>query len=123
VSRSVRWPRYRNEIDVPDLPYLDFGPSDDFFGGIVGAIVLVVLIGVLIVVFLPLILFALEALFVLAGAFLAFRPWLVTASAPSAGIERCWLVRGPLRARRAVREVANELAFGVPAEPEHGVPA
>ena len=29
----------------------------------------------------------------------------------------------PLRARRAVREVANELAFGVPAEPEHGVPA
>jgi hypothetical protein len=123
VSRSPRWPRYRDEIDFLDLPFIDVGPADDFFGGIVVGIVIVVLIAVLILAFLPLILFVLEALFVVAGAMLAFRPWLVRARAPGANLERRWLVRGPLRARRAVREVADELERGVRAEPEHGVPA
>jgi hypothetical protein len=121
----VRWPRYRRigDRDLLDIPYLDVGPGDDFLGGILAAIAAALIIAVLIVVFLPLILFVLEVLFVLAGAMLAFRPWLVRAVCPNSQIDRRWLVRGPLRARRAVREVADELAQGVRAEPEHGVPA
>jgi hypothetical protein len=125
VSRSVQWPRYRRrgDRDLLDIPYFDLGPGDDFLGGILAAIAFAVIVAVLIVVFLPLILFVLEAMFVGAGAMLAFRPWLVKAVCPNSQIDRRWLVRGPLRARRAVREVADELARGVRAEPEHGVPA
>jgi hypothetical protein len=125
VSRSVQWPRYRRfgDRDLLDIPYLDLGPGDDFLGGIVAAIAVVLIVALLIVVFLPLILFVVEVLFVVAGAMLAFRPWLVKTVCPGSQIDRRWLVRGPLRARRAVREVADELAQGVRAEPEHGVPA
>ena len=125
VSRSVRWPRYRRlgDGDLLDIPYFDFGPGDDLLGGLLAAIALVVIVAVLIVVFLPLLLFVLEALFVAAGAMIAFRPWLVRAVCPGSQIDRRWLVRGPLCARRAVREVADELARGVRAEPEAGVPA
>jgi hypothetical protein len=125
VSRSVEWPRWRRlgDGDLLDVPYLDLGPGDDFLSGLLAAIALVLLVAVLIVIFLPLILFVLEALFVAAGAVFAFRPWLVKAVCPLAHIDRRWLVRGPLRARRAVREVADELRRGVPAEPEDGVPA
>jgi hypothetical protein len=121
----VQWPRYRSlgGRDLMDIPYFDFGPGDDFLSGILAAIAVVLIVAVLIVVFLPLILFVLEVLFVVAGAMLAFRPWLVKAVCPDSQIDRRWLVRGPLRARRAVREVADELARGVRAEPEHGVPA
>ena len=125
VSRTVRWPRFRRfgDRDLFDIPYFDLGPGDDFLSGILAAIAVVLIVAVLIVVFLPLILFVLEVLFVVAGAALAFRPWLVRAVCPGSQIDRRWLVRGPLRARRAVREVADELARGERAEPEHGVPA
>jgi hypothetical protein len=124
VSRSVQWPRYRRlgDRELLDIPYFDFGPGDDFLGGIRAAIAFVLIVAVLIVVFLPLVLFVFEVLFVVAGAMFAFRPWLVKAVCPNAQIDRRWLVRGPLHARRAVREVADELARGVRAEPEHGVP-
>jgi hypothetical protein len=124
VSRSVQWPRYRRlgDRELLDIPYFDFGPGDDLLGGILAAIAFVLIVAVLIVVFLPLVLFVFEVLFVVAGAMFAFRPWLVKAVCPNAQIDRRWLVRGPLRARRAVREVADELARGVRAEPEHGVP-
>jgi hypothetical protein len=122
VSRSIQWPRRRFGSDGGFLDALDFGPDlgGDHVAGIVGALVLAVVLAILVVVLLPLVVLVVEALVVLLASLALRRAWIVRAETLGPPPEiRVWRVRGPLRARSAVREVAGELRRGVPAEPEH----
>lgn len=126
VGRRVRWPRWRrlpkgrggdffDPLNVIDVP----ASTDNLIGAIIVLAVVVVVLGLLIFLFLPLVLFVLEAAAVVVAAVALGRPWLVVASTggPPAE-ERRWLVRGFRGSRAAVREVADELGYGVPAQPE-----
>jgi hypothetical protein len=93
---------------------MDFGGDD--LAGIAFGIVLALVIGVLIVVLLPFILFILEIPLVLALVFVVRRLWIVEAVSGS-GEKRAWKVRGWRRSRRAVDEVARELEAGLVAAP------
>jgi hypothetical protein len=124
VRRTIRWPRWRDFGDptgwMDGANALDFvsGPGD-LIASLAIAVFLAVVVAALIVLFLPLIVFVFEALAVVAAAIAFRRPWLVVAStSDSPSEERRWLVRGFLGSRGAVREVADELRRGVPAEPE-----
>ena len=59
-------------------------------------------------------------LVLIALVFLIRRLWIVEAISGS-GERRAWHVRGWLRSRRAVHEVARELKLGVTAEPAESV--
>jgi hypothetical protein len=129
ANRWYRRPRRhrfheRLDIDVLDglsVPF-DFGGDDigGLIGGIVLGVVIVVLLGVLVVVLLPIVLFILEIPLVLALVFVIRRLWIIEAISGS-GERRAWHVRGWLRSRRAVHEVARELELGVTAEPEESL--
>jgi hypothetical protein len=83
-----------------------------------------VVVTILIAIFLPLLVFAFEAAFVVVGLVLLQRPWLVVATTPGPPEEtQRWLVRGLLRSRAAVREVSRELESGVEAAPGDSPPA
>jgi hypothetical protein len=121
VSRQLRWPHWRGwDDDGPwaDLPIFDFGGDDSLIGGILLAVTVALLIGVVIVVLLPVILLLGELALAVAATMVALRPWVVRATTVGPPVdERVWGVRGFLRSRRAVREVADELRRGVRAEP------
>jgi hypothetical protein len=121
VSRQLHWPHWRGwDDDGPwaGLPLFDFGGDDSLIGGILLAVTVALLIGVVIVVLPPVILLLVEVILAVVGTTIALRPWVVRATTvgPPAD-ERTWGVRGILRSRRAVTEVADELRRGVVAEP------
>jgi hypothetical protein len=126
VTRHLRWPRWRGWDDDPwaDLPVIDLGGDDSLIGGVLLTIAVIVLVGVLIVVLLPVILLFFEVVFAVVATIAALRPWLVRATTvgPPAD-EQSWCVRGFLRSRRAMAEVADELRRGVHAEPAEWEPA
>jgi hypothetical protein len=124
-NRWYRRPRLRridaDGFDVLDAAtVLDFSDAGSFVAGIVFSIVATVVLAVIVVALLPLILFLLEIPLVLALVFVVRRLWIVEAVS-SGGTFRAWRVRGWLRSRRAVREVARELETGVAAEPEEAL--
>lgn len=94
--------------------------ADDLVAGIFSWLLAIVL-GLLIAFFLPFVLLAVEAVLVVIGVALFFRPWRVTAETRGPAAERLeWRVKGWRRSKRAVAEVARELASGVEAAPaEH----
>jgi hypothetical protein len=98
-----------------------FAPVDvldvaDGIGGVILSIVAILIVSGLILVLLPFVLFVFEVPIVIAASILFSRSWVVTAR--SIDEVREWRVRGFLRSRAAVREVADELRRGVTAEPE-----
>jgi hypothetical protein len=119
VSRGIRWPRLRER---GSLDWLDFPTTFDTgdLGGVLAVIAIVLLLTVLVVVLLPFLVFLLELVVVVVASLILRRAWVVTARSlgPSPEV-REWRVRGFLRSRAAVREVADELRRGVTAEPEH----
>jgi hypothetical protein len=126
ISRHLRWPHWRGFGDDDpwvDLPIVDFGADDSIIGGVLLTITVIVLVGVLIVVLLPVILLCFELVFAVVATLAALRPWLVRATTvgPPAD-EQSWCVRGFLRSRRAMAEVADELRRGVHAEPAEWEP-
>jgi hypothetical protein len=121
VSRHLHWPQWHGWGDDgpwADLPLFDFGGDDSLIGGILLAVAVAVAIGVVIVVLLPVFLLIVEVVFAVVATTIALRPWIVRATTvgPPAD-ERTWGVRGFLRSRRAVAEVADELRRGAVAEP------
>ena len=98
---------------MADLPVFDFGGDDSLIGGILLALAVAVVIGVVIVVLLPVFLLIVEVIFAVVATTVALRPWVVRATTvgPPAD-ERTWGVRGFLRSRRAMAEVADELRRG-----------
>jgi hypothetical protein len=118
VSRHMRWPRLRRwTTDGWDVGPVDFLDVTDGLGGVIISIVAILIISGLILVLLPFILFVVEVPIVIAASIVFSRSWVVTAR--SLDEVREWRVRGFLRSRAAVREVADELRRGVTAEPEH----
>jgi hypothetical protein len=126
VTRQMRWPHWRGwGDDAPwvDLPIVDFGGDDSIIGGVLLTIAVIAIVGALIVVLLPVILLFFELVFAVLATIAALRPWLIRAATvgPPAA-EQSWCVRGFLRSRRAVAEVADELRRGVHAEPAEWEP-
>jgi hypothetical protein len=121
TRRWWRRPRWR-DAGWSDLESW-LGIGDVSLEGIAVGLTLAIVFAILIVLFLPLILFALDAVFVAAGAYALGFPWRVTAATAGPPSETLsWGVRGWWRSRRAVREVARELGAGVRAEPEDAEP-
>jgi hypothetical protein len=126
ANRWYRRPRYR-KLGVLDglgdgLTYIDV-PADDIAGilaAIVIGVVLTLVLSVLVAVLLPVVLFLLEVPIVLALVFVVRRLWIVEAISEG-GRRNAWRVRGWLRARRAVAEVADELERGLHAEPDEAL--
>jgi hypothetical protein len=123
VTRHLQWPHWRGWGDddpLANVPFVDFGPDlgDSPLGGILLAVALFVAVGLLILILLPVILLLVEVILAVAATTIALRPWVVrgTTVGPPAD-ERTWGVRGFLRSRRAMAEVADELRLGVHAEP------
>src|SRR6476620_8802702 len=117
VTRQLHWPHWRGwGDDSPwvDLPVLEFGGDDSLIGGILLGVVVVLVVGAVIVVLLPVILLLVEVILAVVATTVALRPWVVRATTvgPPAD-ERTWGVRGFLRSRRALAEVADELRRGV----------
>ena len=74
---------------------------------------------VVILLLFPLIAFLVELALLPAAVLLALKPWAVEATTAGPPAEyRKWRVRGWRASKRAIEEVAGELAAGVPAEPE-----
>jgi hypothetical protein len=121
VTRQLSWPHWRGwGDDSPwvDVPLSDFGADDSVLGGILLAVTVVLLVGVVIVVLLPVILLLGEVILAVVATTVALRPWVVRATTVGPPVdERSWGVRGFLRSRRAMAEVADELRRGVTAEP------
>jgi hypothetical protein len=115
ASRWYRRPRLRrfrgNGLDLLDVPWFAVDDAGGFVAGLLVSILVVAVLAVLVVVLLPVILFVLEIPLVLALVFVVRRLWIVEAVS-SGGTRRAWRVRGWLRSRRAVREVARELETG-----------
>ena len=87
--------------------------------GTLGFVLLVIATGVAFV--LPIFVFIIEAILVLAAVALLRETWIVEATTTGPPPERkAWKVRGPLSSKRAVEQVASELRAGTPAEPERG---
>jgi hypothetical protein len=110
------------QTDGWDFMPIDMGSVGDGIGGIIATIVIVLVVTGLILLLLPLLLFVIEVPIAIAASIFFTRSWVVTAETVGAGDEplyREWRVRGPLRSRAAVREVADELRRGVRAEPEY----
>ena len=126
VRRRIRWPRWRGR-DLeggawPDGAFLDGDDAAGLLVAVVAVVVIGIVFALVVLLFLPLVVFVVEAVLVLVAAVLLGRPWLVVASTlgPPAE-ERTWRVRGVLASRRAVREVADELRAGVEAAPREAV--
>lgn len=120
VRRRLAWPR-RREIGWDDVMWIDM--SDFSLVGLVIGLVISLLVALVIVLLLPLVLFLVEALIVLAGVALLRGTWFIEASTAGIPPERkTWKVKGWVRSRRAVREVASELRAGVDAAPAEGEP-
>jgi hypothetical protein len=123
ANRWYRRPRLRrlhlhgvDILDAVSLPVDGAGDSATILLGVVVAIA----VGVLVVFLLPFVLFVLEVPVVVALVFAIRRRWIVEAVS-SGGTRRGWFVRGWLRSRRAVDEVARELELGVEAEPDEAL--
>jgi hypothetical protein len=124
-----RWqkqPKWRGGSDIPDLDVLDIASIADFDVGGVVLVILAVLVftvvGAAVIIFLlPALFFVVEFLILAAAAFLIYRRWVVEAHCPATGIRQEWTVRGWRRARRAQREVADELRQGLAAEPDRAL--
>ena len=98
-------------------------PDDSSLAGIAFGVAFAVVIGVVVVIVVPLVLFVAELLLVLVAVLLLRGTWIVEArtAGPSA-TQKAWKVRGWLRGKRAVEEVASELRAGVEAAPAEGEP-
>jgi hypothetical protein len=92
--------------------------------GLLFGLVLTVVLGVIIVLVLPLLVFIAEALFILCAIVVLRGTWIIEASTEGPPSEKkAWRVRGWARSKRAVQEVASELRAGVEAAPAEAEPA
>ena len=123
--RPGRSPQWRS-MDWADPFYsgggLSFGGGSDLSDIVAGLVITIVaaILFVLVVAFLlPALIFGGEAIIIVLGLLVLAAPWRVEATTGGPPEEEMsWRVRGVLRSRRAVREVAKELRHGVEAEPE-----
>jgi hypothetical protein len=117
-GRQPRW-RQRDVDRGSPLQALDavaLSPSGgvaDLVLGVVLLLVLGIVLAIIVTFVLPLLLFLAELVLLAAGAYALGRPWTIEATTSGPPPQRfTWRVRGWRRSRRAVEEVARELARG-----------